>query len=57
MILRRKRVRVHEEVDGRRAMALAKAITIGRKRRRRGQLWPMPVRETDLEPIYVDSAP
>ena len=35
-------------------MGLAKAITIGRKRRRQGQLWPMPVRETDLGHIYVD---
>lgn len=36
-------------------MSLAKAMTVGRKRRRRGQLWPMPVRETDLGHIYVDA--
>ena len=51
------RVRVQGKPDGRRAMGLANAITIGRKRRRRGQLWPMPVRETDLGHIYMDSAP
>ena len=48
------RVRVQGKPDGRRAMGLAQAITIGRKRRRRGQFWPMPVRETDLGHIYVD---
>jgi clan AA aspartic protease len=35
-------------------MNLAKALAIGRKRRRQGRLWPMPVRETDLGHIYVD---
>ncbi len=35
-------------------MSLEKAISVGRRRRRRGQLWPMPVRETDLGHIYVD---
>jgi clan AA aspartic protease len=35
-------------------MSIAKARAIGRKRRRRGQLWPMPVRETDLGHIYAD---
>ena len=35
-------------------MSLAKAKTIGRKHRRRGQLWPMPVRETDLGHIYTE---
>ena len=35
-------------------MTLAKAKAIGRKRRRLGQLWPMPVRETDLGRIYVE---
>jgi clan AA aspartic protease len=35
-------------------MSLAKAKAIGRKRRRLGQLWPMPVRETDLGHIYTD---
>ena len=34
---------------------LAKARAIGRKRRRLGQLWPMPIRETDLGHIYVDA--
>jgi len=33
---------------------LAKAMAIGRKRRRQGKLWPMPVRETDLGYLYVD---
>ena len=35
-------------------MSLAKAITIGRKRRRQGRLWPKPIRETDLGHIYAD---
>lgn len=35
-------------------MSLTRAIAIGRKRRRRGQRWPMPIRETDLGHIYVD---
>ncbi|HWL94583.1 MAG TPA: retroviral-like aspartic protease family protein [Phycisphaerae bacterium] len=33
---------------------LTRAMTIGRKRRRQGRLWPMPVRETDLGHIYAD---
>ncbi len=36
-------------------MNLAKAKTIGRKRRRLGQLWPMPIRETDLGHIYTEA--
>ena len=35
-------------------MSLAKAKAIGRKRRRLGQLWPMPIRETDLGHIYAE---
>lgn len=35
-------------------MSLAKAKAIGRKRRRLGRLWPMPVRETDLGHIYAE---
>jgi clan AA aspartic protease len=35
-------------------MSLARAKAIGRKRRRLGRLWPMPIRETDLGHIYVD---
>jgi clan AA aspartic protease len=35
-------------------MSLAKAKAIGRKRRRMGQFWPMPIRETDLGHIYVE---
>jgi len=35
-------------------MSMARAVTIGRKRRRQGRLWPKPVRETDLGHIYVD---
>ena len=35
-------------------MSLAKAMAVGRKRRRQGRLWPMPVRETDLGHIYAD---
>lgn len=33
---------------------LSEAIAIGRRRRRQGRLWPMPVRETDLGHLYVD---
>lgn len=29
-------------------------MAIGLKRRRQGQLWPMPIRETDLGHIYAD---
>lgn len=35
-------------------MNLARAKAIGRRRRRRGRLWPMPVRETDLGHIYAE---
>src|SRR5437588_7287955 len=35
-------------------MNLARAKAIGRKRRRMGQLWPMPIRETDLGHIYAE---
>lgn len=35
-------------------MSLARAKAIGRKRRRLGQLWPMPVRESDLGHIYTE---
>ncbi len=35
-------------------MNLTKAMTIGRKRRRQGRLWPMPVRETDLGHIHAE---
>ncbi len=35
-------------------MSLARAKAIGRKRRRLGRLWPMPVRETDLGHIYTE---
>src|SRR5437764_13319722 len=35
-------------------MSLARAKAIGRKRRRLGYLWPMPVRETDLGHIYAE---
>lgn len=35
-------------------MGLKAAISIGRKRRREGRLWPMPIRETDLRHVYVD---
>src|SRR5437016_11629785 len=35
-------------------MSLARAKAIGRKRRRLGRLWPMPVRETDLGHIYAE---
>jgi clan AA aspartic protease len=34
-------------------MSLKRAKAIGRKRRRTGHLWPMPVRETDLGHIYT----
>ena len=35
-------------------MSLARAKAVGRKRLRLGQLWPMPVRETDLGHIYAE---
>jgi clan AA aspartic protease len=35
-------------------VSLAEARAIGRKRRRQGRLWPMPVRGTDVGHIYVD---
>jgi len=35
-------------------MGLSNAISVGKKRLRRGQLWPMPVRESDLGHIYAD---
>jgi clan AA aspartic protease len=35
-------------------MSLARAKAIGRKRRRLGRLWPMPIRETDLGHIYTE---
>lgn len=35
-------------------MTLARAKAIGRKRRRQGRLWPMPIRETDLGHIYAE---
>lgn len=35
-------------------MSLAKAKAIGRKRRRLGYLWPMPIRETDLGHTYAE---
>ena len=35
-------------------MPLTKALVVGRKRRKRGKLWPMPVRESDLGHIYTD---
>ncbi len=35
-------------------MSLARARAIGRKRRRLGQLWPAPVRQTDLGHIYAE---
>jgi clan AA aspartic protease len=35
-------------------MSLTKALAVGRKRRQRGKLWPMPVRESDLGHIYTD---
>ena len=34
---------------------LSKALAIGRKRRQRGKLWPMPIRESDLGHIYTDA--
>ena len=36
-------------------MSLTKAKAIGRKRRRLGQVWLMPVRETDLGHIYTEA--
>ncbi len=35
-------------------MSLARAKAIGRKRRRTGALWPMPIRESDLGHIYAE---
>ena len=35
-------------------MSLARAKAIGRKRRRSGRLWPMPIRESDLGHIYAE---
>ena len=35
-------------------MTLARAKAIGRKRRRSGCFWPMPIRETDLGHIYAE---
>ena len=35
-------------------MNLTRAKAIGRKRRRQGQLWPMPVRETDLGHTHAE---
>src|SRR6266496_395604 len=35
-------------------MSLAPALTLGRKRRRTGRLWPMPVRESDLGHVYAE---
>jgi clan AA aspartic protease len=35
-------------------MSLAMAKAVGRKRRRAGRLWPMPVRESDLGHVYTD---
>ena len=35
-------------------MTLAKAKAIGRKRRRLGCLWPIPIRETDLGHIFAE---
>lgn len=37
------------------AKPLSQALAVGRKRRRRGQWWPMPVRETDLGHIYTEA--
>ena len=36
-------------------MAMSKALAVGRKRRRSGKLWPMPVRESDLGHIYTEA--
>ena len=33
---------------------LTKALAVGRRHRRRGRLWPMPIRETDLGHIYAE---
>jgi clan AA aspartic protease len=35
-------------------MSLARAKAVGRKRRRMGHLWPMPIRETDLGHTYAE---
>ncbi|GEM_PF-927044 len=34
--------------------SLARALRVGKRRRRLGRTWPMPIRETDLGHIYVD---
>src|SRR5438105_2244691 len=34
-------------------MSMTQAIRIGKRRRREGRLWPMPVRETDLGHTHV----
>jgi clan AA aspartic protease len=36
-------------------MPLTKALAVGRKRRQRGKLWPMPIRESDLGHIYTEA--
>jgi clan AA aspartic protease len=36
-------------------MELTRALAVGRKRRQRGKLWPMPIRESDLGHIYTDA--
>ncbi len=36
-------------------MKLEKALAVGRKLRRRGKLWPMPIRESDLGHIYTNA--
>src|SRR5439155_6179338 len=36
-------------------MPLKKALAVGRTRRQRGKLWPMPIRESDLGHIYTDA--
>jgi clan AA aspartic protease len=35
-------------------MSLTRAKAIGRRRRRQGMIWPMPVRETDLGHTYAE---
>src|SRR5215208_3459604 len=40
--------------NGQRKALLTKALAVGRKRRQRGKLWPMPIRESDLGHIYTD---
>src|SRR3989441_12275026 len=34
---------------------LRKALAVAHKRRQRGKLWPMPIRESDLGHIYTDA--